>query len=144
MDALSKRGAAETRVLKLSSGYALPTRRAVFDRSMAELQEKFLALKVDERADPFSYVWDTMEHRWPDAIAQARKLTRKEAAYMIVAKYFETAAFGTERAIARLLGIDAALVEGAARRLEREGAIARSIRIDGHPGALSLLSKFAP
>ena len=59
MDALSKRGAAETRVLKLSSGYAQPSRRAVFDRAMAELQEKFLALKVDERADPFSYVWDT-------------------------------------------------------------------------------------
>ncbi len=61
MDALSERGAAETRVLKLSSGCALPSRRALFDRAMAELQEKFLALKVDERADPFSYVWDTME-----------------------------------------------------------------------------------
>jgi len=89
-------------------------------------------------------VWDTMEHRWPDAIADSRKLTRKEAAYVIVAKYFETAAFGSERAISRLLGIDAALVEGASRRLEREGAIARGIRIDGHPGAISLLSTFAP
>jgi hypothetical protein len=144
MDALSKRGAAETRVLKLSSGYAQASRRAVFDRAMAELQEKFLALKVDERADPFSYVWDTMEHRWPDAIAEARSLTRKEAAYAIVGKYFETAAFGNERTIARLLGIDAALVDGAARRLEREGVVARGVRIDGHPGAVSLLSSFAP
>jgi hypothetical protein len=144
MDALAKRGAAETRALKLSSSHALPSRRAVFDRAMAELQEKFLALKIDERADPFSYVWDTMEHRWPDAIAEARKLTRQQAAHAIVARYFETAAFGSERAIARLLGIDAALVEGAARRLEREGAIARGVRVDGHPGAISLLSKFAP
>jgi hypothetical protein len=111
---------------------------------MAELQEKFLALKVDERADPFSYVWDTMAHRWPDAIAEARRLTRKEAAYAIVGKYFETAAFGNERTIARLLGIDAALVETAARRLEREGRVARGVRIDGHPGAISLLSGFAP
>ncbi len=144
MDALAKRGAAETRVLKLSSGYAQPSRRAVFDRAMAELQEKFLALKVDERADPFSYVWDTMEHRWPDAIAEARTLTRMQAAYVIVAKYFETAGFGIERAIARILGIDPALVEAAARRLEREGTIARGVRIDGHPGAISLLSRFAP
>jgi len=144
MDTLSRRGAAETRVLKLSSGYAQPSRRAVFDRAMAELQEKFLALKVDERADPFSYVWDTMEHRWPDAIAEARTLTRMQAAYAIVARYFETAAFGSERAIARILGIDPALVEGAARRLEREGTIARGVRIDGHPGAISLLSGFAP
>src|SRR5258707_7740919 len=125
MDALTKRGAAETRVLKLSSGHALPSRRAVFDRAMAELQEKFLALKVDERADPFSYVWDTIDHRWPDAIAQARKLTRKEAAYAIVAKYFETAAFGSERAISRLLGFDAALVEASARRFERHGGMPR-------------------
>jgi hypothetical protein len=143
MDALTKRGPAETRVLKLSSGHAQPSRRAVFDRAMAELQEKFLALKVDERADPFSYVWDTMEHRWPDAIVDARRLTRKAAAYAIVGKYFEIAAFGNERSIARLLGIDLALVEGAARRLEREGSIARGVRIEGHPGAISLLSAFA-
>ena len=142
MDVLTKRNAAETRVLKLSSGYAQPSKRAQFDRAMAELQEKFLALKVDERADPFSYVWDTMEHRWPDAIAQARQFTRRQAAYAIVAKYFETAAFGSERAIARLLGIDLALVEGAARRLEREGVLVRGMRIDGRPGAVSLLSTF--
>jgi len=144
MDALCKRGAAETRALKLASGYAQASRRVAFDRAMAELQEKFLALKVDERADPFSYVWDTMEHRWPDAIAEARTLTRANAAYVIVAKYFETAAFGSERAIARMLGIDPALVEAAARRLEREGTIARGVRIDGRPSAVSLLSEFAP
>jgi hypothetical protein len=144
MDALSQRGAAETRVLKLSSGCAQPSRRAMFDRAMAELQEKFLALKVDERDDPFSYVWDTIEHRWPDAIAEARALTRMQAAYAIVAKYFQTAAFGSERAIARILGIDPALVEAAARRLTRQGAIARGVRIDGHTGPVSMLSKFAP
>jgi hypothetical protein len=142
MDALAKRGAAETRVLKLSSGYAQPSRRATFDRAMKELQEKFLALKVEERADPFSYVWDTMEHRWPDAIAEARALTPNQAAYAIVKKYFETAGFGVERAIARVLGIDPALVESAARRLEREHAIVRAVRISGHPGAVSLLAEF--
>ena len=63
MDALTRKGAAETRVLKLSSGYAQPKARAAFDRAMKELQEKFLALKVDELDDPFSYVWDTLEHQ---------------------------------------------------------------------------------
>jgi hypothetical protein len=144
MDALSERGAAETRVLKLSSGCAQPSRRAMFDRAMAELQEKFLALKVDERADPFSYVWDTMEHRWADAIAEGRTLTRTQAAYAIVARYFQTAAFGSEHAIARILGIDPAMVEAAARRLEREGTIARGVRIDGRPDPVSMLSRFAP
>jgi hypothetical protein len=130
-------------VLKLSSGYAQPSRRAVFDRAMKELQEKFLALKVEERADPFSYVWDTMEHRWPDAIAEARKITRSQAAYVIVRRIFETTGFSSERTVSRILGIDQALVESAARKLEREGVIVRGIRIDGHPGAISILSSFA-
>ncbi len=60
MDALVKRGAAETRALKLTSGYSQPKHRPAFDRAMKELQEKFLALKVEERYDPFTYVWDTM------------------------------------------------------------------------------------
>ena len=70
----------------------------VFDRAMAELQEKFLALKVDERADPFSYVCNTIEHRWPDAIADARKLTRKRLR-TDRRQVFRPAAFGGERAI---------------------------------------------
>ena len=142
MDTLTKRGPAETRVLKLSSGYAQPSRRAAFDRAMKELQEKFLALKVEERADPFSYVWDTMAHRWPDAIAEARKLTRAQAAYLIVRKIFETTAFSNERAIARIFNIDQSLVETAAKKLEREQVIIRGIRIDGLPGTTSVLAHF--
>ena len=72
MDALTRRGAAETRALKLASGYAQPRNRAAFDRAMKELQEKFLALKVEERYEPFTYVWDTVEHRWADAVRAAR------------------------------------------------------------------------
>jgi hypothetical protein len=142
MDVLCKRGAAETRVLKLSCGFAQPSRRAEFDRAMRELQEKFLALKVEERYEPFSYVWDTLEHRWPDAIAEARALTRNQAAYQIVRRYFEIAGYGSERAIARTLGIDALLVESSARRLEREGILRRGARIDGVAGAVSLLAQF--
>src|SRR5437899_10985548 len=106
MDTLSKRGAAETRVLKLSSGYAQPNRRAEFDRAMKELQEKFLALKVEERYDPFTYVWDTVAHRWGDPIRNARSLTPGAAACTIVRRYYEIAAFGNERAVERILGID--------------------------------------
>ncbi len=139
MDALTKRGAAETRALKLSSGYAQPKHRAVFDRAMKELQEKFLALKVEERYEPFTYVWDTVERRWADAMREARALTPAEAAYQILRRYFEIAAFGSERAIARTLGIAPALVERAARRLERERLIVRAARVDGYPGAHAIL-----
>ena len=112
MDALSRRGAAETRALKLSSGFAQPSRRAEFDRAMKELQGKFLALKVEERYEPFTYVWDTMEHRWGTALKQARALNRREAAYAIARRYFEVAGYATEKTAARLLGIDPAGLEG--------------------------------
>jgi DNA-binding transcriptional MocR family regulator len=84
-----------------------------------------------------------MEHRWPDAIAEARTITRSQAAYVIVRRIFETAGFSSERSVSRILGIDQALVESAARKLEREGVIVRGVRIDGHPGAISILSSFA-
>ena len=143
MNALTRRGAAETRALKLTSGYSQPKRRAAFDRAMKELQEKFLALKVEERYEPFTYVWDTMEHRWPDAMREARELTAREGAYRIVQRYFEIAAFANEKTIARLVAIPQELVESAARRLEREKKIKRAVRIPNFPGQVSILSEFA-
>ena len=140
MEALARRGAAETKALKLGAGYAQPKMRGEFDRAMKELQEKFLALKVEERYDPFTYVWDTMEHRWSEAIREARALTRGEAAYCVVRRYFEVAGFGNERAVARLLAIDPVLVEGAARRLERERLLRRALRVEGLIGEHSILA----
>jgi hypothetical protein len=142
MDALTRRGPHETRGLKLSSGYSQARQRAAFDRAMKELQEKFLALKVEERYDPFTYVWDTVEHRWPDAMREARALTAREAAYRIVRRYFEIAAFGSERAVARVLAIAPELVESAMVRLGREGAVVRGARIEGYPGEVALLAEF--
>ncbi len=141
MDALARRGAAETKALKLGAGYAQAKMRPEFDRAMKELQEKFLALKVEERYDPFTYVWDTMEHRWGEALGEARALSRGEAAYRVVRRYFEIAGFGAERAVARLLAIDPALVDGAARRLERERHLRRALRVDGLIGEHSILAE---
>jgi hypothetical protein len=117
--------------------------RAEFDRAMKELQEKFLALKVEERYDPFTYVWDTTEHRWGDALREARQLSRSKAVYLIVRRYFEIAGFASERAVARLLRVDPALVDVAARRLQREERLARGLRIVGLAGEYSVLSELA-
>ena len=140
MEALTRRGAAETKALKLSAGYAQPKMRGEFDRAMKELQEKFLALKIEERYDPFTYVWDTMEHRWGEALRAARTLAQSEAAYRVVRRYFEIAGFGNERAVARVLAIDQALVDGAARRLERERRLRRDVRVEGLIGKHSILA----
>ena len=142
MDALVKRGAAETRALKLTSGYSQPRNRTAFDRAMKELQEHFLALKVEEHYEPFTYVWDTMDHRWPDAMREARDLTAREAAYRVVRRYFEVAGFGSERTVARLLAIPPSLVVTTTRRLERERRIKRATRIESYPGVVSLLLEY--
>jgi hypothetical protein len=140
MEALTRRGAAETKALKLTAGYAQPKMRGEFDRAMKELQEKFLALKIEERYDPFTYVWDTMEHRWGEAMRAARTIAQSEAAYRIVRRYFEIAGFGNERTVARVLAIDPALVDSAARRLERERRLRRDVRVEGLIGKLSILA----
>jgi hypothetical protein len=143
MEALSRRGPTETRALKLSSGYLQPSRRAEFDRAMKELQEKFFALKVEERYDPFTYVWDTVERRWRDVIAQAPALSPSEAAYRLVRRYFEVAGYGNEQTIARLLGMEPAAVRGASIRLEREGVITRGLRLESLIGAYAVLAQLA-
>ena len=142
MDVLARRGPSETKALKLSSGYSQPNRRGEFDRAMKELQEKFLALKVEERYDPFTYVWDTVDHRWGEAMRDARSLTSAEAAYQIMRRNFEIAGFAGERASARLLGLDSAMVERAARRLERERIIRRSIAVEGFRERLDVLTRY--
>ena len=142
MDALSRRGPSETKALKLTTGFAQPKVRVEFDRAMKELQEKFLALKVEERYDPFTYVWDTVEHRWAEAMRIARSLKPQHAAYIILRRYYETAGYGSERAVARLLGIAPALVEGAARKLQSEQFVRRGIRVAEQRETVTLLAKF--
>jgi hypothetical protein len=124
MDALRRRPVAATWELKLATGYTRPSRRAEFDRAIKELQEKFMVLKVEERYDPFTYVWSTLDHRWADAIAQARGLRPQDAAYQIVKRYYLTAGYGAEHTVARTLGIERKLVGRALRRLVREGMLA--------------------
>jgi hypothetical protein len=142
MDALTRRGPAETRALKLSSGYAQARHRAEFDRAMKELQEKFLALKVEERYDPFTYVWDTVEHRWSEAIKQARELSLRAAAETIVRRYFEIAAYGSAHTIARLLRIDERLVHASIKRMEKEGWLRCNIRIEGQRERVAVLAHY--
>ncbi len=124
MDALRRRPAAATRELRIATGYSRPSRRAEFDRAMKELQEKFLVLKVEERYDPFTYIWSTMAHQWGDALREARRLRRDEAAYNIVRRYYLIAGYGTPRCVARVAGIEPKLVTSAINRLLREKLLA--------------------
>lgn len=117
MDALSRHPVAETRQLKLSSGYAQSSRRAEFDRAMKELQERFLVLKVGERDEPFSYVWGTVANHWLQAVGEARKLTVSQAAERLIRHHFSIAGYASAPALSRLLGVEPRLTAATLRRL---------------------------
>jgi hypothetical protein len=142
MDVLTRRGPTETKALKLTTGFMQPKMRIEFDRAMKELQEKFLALKVEEHYDPFTYVWDTVEHRWAEAMRAARRMRPPHAAYTIMRRYYEIAGYGNERAVARLLGLAPALAADTAHQLETERLVRRGIRVAGYRESLTLLAKF--
>jgi hypothetical protein len=57
-----------------------------------------------------------------------------------VRRYFEVAAYGNERAIARLLTIEPALIDRALRRLERERAIQCGLRVATIRETISVLA----
>jgi hypothetical protein len=73
-----------------------------------------------------------------------RKDGRSGASYQLVRRYFEVAGFGSERAAARLLAIEPALVECAARRLERERLVVRNLPVAGTGGLQTVLSSLIP
>ncbi len=141
MDALRRRPVAATWELKVATGYSRPARRAEFDRAMRELQERFMVLKVEERYEPFTYVWSTMEHRWGEAMEQARALLHTDAAYRIIKCYFLTAGYGAGRAIARTLGIEPKLAAHAIARLVREGIVAPCPSDSGWPRGCHVLTE---
>jgi hypothetical protein len=144
LDVLTWRGPSETKALKLATGFAQPKMRLEFDRAMRELQEKFLALKIEERYDPFTYVWDTVEHQWAEAIREAQRLKPQHAANAIVRRYYETAGYGNERAVARVLGIEPTLVDGAAHKLATEQLLCRGVRVAEQRETLTVLAKLVP
>jgi hypothetical protein len=140
MDHLSRGGPTETKTLKIATAHAQPRQRVEFDRAIKELQEKFLALKVEERYDPFTYVWDTVDHRWGDAVRAARALSPRAAAEQLVRRHFTIAGFANERTLARILSIGVDLVTTTARRLEAEGLIIRQRHEPGIRETISFLA----
>jgi len=143
MDALSRGGPSETRALKLSSGYSAPSKRYEFDRAMAELQQNFLALKVEERYDPFTYVWDTVDHRWPGPVRASRKLSPQAAAVELLDRYLASAGFCSLRNASRILGIEPRLALAALSRLNRSGRLCSDVRIPMLAGRFYALATLA-
>jgi hypothetical protein len=134
MDALSREHPQYTRELRGNTFMLESGNTREFERAMAELQQGLWVVKTEERYEPtFSYRWDLLETWLPDAVAQGRRLSRAAALDRLVARYLETAVFGTARGLARLFNISAAEMAESLTRLGRRGVV-HETSVDGWPG----------
>ena len=133
LDALHRKCPQETFELKLNTGLARPNQRRTFDAGMAEVQQKLYVAMREVRDDPFTYVWDLVEARFPDAVAEARKRRPRNASFVLARRYLEGVLYASPLQLQSVLGRHAR-VEEVVVSLMREGAIDKQTHIDGLPG----------
>lgn len=135
MDALVREHPQYTRGLRANTFTLEPEKTRGFERAMAELQQGLWVVKTEERYEPtFSYRWDLVEAWLPEAVADARRLSREAAVERVIERYTRGAVFTTERALARLFGLRPDEVARAVTRLVAANALRAGCAVDGWPG----------
>jgi len=132
LDALVRRSPQITRELKSASGLSSPSQRGEFDRTMAELQMKFLVVKVAELYEPFTFVWDLVLRRFAQEVEMARAIEPQQARIGILEKYFATVLVSSETQITRLFGWESEDVREALSVLQAERKVT-PVAIEGEP-----------
>lgn len=123
MDAFMELAPQVTRELKLASGYDSPGKRYEFDRAIAELQMKMHIVKIGEFYEPFTFLWDLVNKRFPEAVEKALKLSEDNARTEILKKYFENVFVAEVSQIIRLFGWSKQHTEVLLNSLGKEGFI---------------------
>jgi hypothetical protein len=132
MDSLVRESPQYTRGLRAEVFMLEPAKTREFERAMAELQRGLWIVKTEERYEPsFSYRWDLLERWLPREVAEGRRLSRERALDRLLGRYLRGAAYSTAGILARLFSVPRAEIEAALARLERAGAIWRSIESAG-------------
>lgn len=139
LDALHRRRPQETFELKLATNLARPSQRRVFDAGMAEVQQRLYVAMREVRYDPFTYVWDLVAARFPDAVAASRHRRRAEAARNVARRYLQSVVYASPGQLLSVLP-ERTLLHRAVHDLEHEGLIAADRRVNGAAGNWLVLS----
>ena len=139
LDALHRKHPQETFELKLATNLARPSQRRVFDAAMAEVQQQLYVAMREARYDPFTYVWDLVEARFPEAVAAARTRRPRDAARRLAQRYLESVIYATRAQLVSVLGHRSRL-EAALADLVRDGVVDVDCTIDGLPGRWLIVS----
>ncbi|MFI5365752.1 MAG: hypothetical protein ACHQ4J_09020 [Candidatus Binatia bacterium] len=133
LDALLRKRPQDTFELKLATNLARPSQRRVFDAAMAEVQQKLYVAMREARYEPFTYVWDLVEARFPDVVAVARKRRQRAAARTLAQRYLRSVVYASRNHLLSILG-DRTRLEQAVSDLARDGVVDVDRGIDGLPG----------
>ncbi|MDZ7345989.1 MAG: hypothetical protein ONA69_04265 [candidate division KSB1 bacterium] len=129
LEALQIRSPQITRELKCAAGMAAPEKRRTFDQAMAELQSRFWVVKIGELEEPFTFLWDLVEHRFAEEIAAANQQTAVDAGRAILRKFFEISFAASLPALEKLFAWPRSILESALISLVEEGAVTDKVRI---------------
>jgi len=133
LDALHRKHPQETFELKLNTNLARPSQRRVFDAAMAEVQQRLYVAMREVRYEPFTYVWDLVEARFPGAVAAARQRRPRAAARTVAQRYLEGVIYATPQQLSAVLG-QRSLLDRTVADLRHDRVITTDCRIDGLPG----------
>lgn len=133
LDALHRQRPQDTFALKLAANLARPGQRRIFDAAMADLQRRLYVAMREVRYEPFTYVWDLVEARFPIPIAAARSRRPREAARALTQRYLQAVIYATERQVQSILG-ERARTRQAIADLVRSGVVTADCTITDVPG----------
>ncbi len=132
--AIAERGApTSTTTLRRRLGLAGGADSRRFERGLTELQRGLLISAVDIARDnrwKYTFAYDLTLRQFPDQIARARELRRREAVAWLLCWYLELAGCATLRQVTRLFGLE----EEPLRRLAEDLASAGRIGLDVEGG----------
>jgi len=141
MEAIWEQSPQVTSELKMASNMAHPSKRAIFDKAMAELQAKMYIVKIGEFYDPFTFLWEVMDRRFADEIAIAKSMSVTEAQDKILLKYFHVRWAASEKEIQRLFGWPPIELEQSLQRLQERGAVIGDVLVENVRQKFWALSK---
>jgi hypothetical protein len=139
LDALHRKRPQETFELKLATNLARPSQRPTFDAAMAEVQQRLYVAMREARYDPFTYLWDLVDARFPEPVATARKRRLPDAAHQLARRYLESVVYATPAQLVSVIG-DRSLAESAIADLVRTGMIDAACSVEGLRGRWLVLS----
>ncbi len=135
MDGLARESPQYTRGLRAECFMLEPAKTREFERAMAELQQGLWIVKTEERYEPtFSYRWDLLERRLPEAVAEGRRLGRPAALDRLLGRYLRGAVYSTPTLLCRLFAVPRGEVDASLIRLERRGALRAGVEVAGWLG----------